>query len=155
MARRLKLQKTILFSILCCSLLAANYGYSQSDAEASIRYHTSKSFIFHHEELPFFIEINNPTDSDENLLRIDIQFSADVDVRGLDDDCSMWLPDGLPAMVCIIPRVKAGSSRRLDYYIVGDLDLQPGFSSTISVSSNEGGFSIDEQSQASIGLDLQ
>jgi len=133
-------------------LLAADYGYSQSDAEPSIRYHTSKSFIFPYEELPFYIEINNPSDADENLLRIDIEFSADVDVRGLDDDCSMWLPNGLPAMVCIIPRVKAGSSRQLDYYIVGDLDLQPGFSSTISVSSNEGSFSIDEQSATSIGL---
>mgnify|MGYP001096065154 FL=1 len=111
MAGRAKLRKTILFSALCCSFLAANYGYSQSDAEASIRYHTSKSFIFPFEELPFYIEIDNPTDTDENLVRIDIQFSADVDVRGLDDDCSMWLPDGLPAMVCILPTVKAGSSR--------------------------------------------
>ena len=30
--------------------------------------------------------------------------------------------------------------------------MKPGFSSTISVSSNEGGFSIDEQSTTSIGL---
>lgn len=149
---REKISKLINLSLVFFCLFAADYTYSQTGLEPSLRYHTSKPFIFHEERLPFYIDINNPTAADLNVVRIDIEFSDLVDVRGLDDDCSMWLPGGITALVCVLPRVNAGSTRQLNYYVVGDINLRPGFSSTISASSYEGTISVIQQSPANLGL---
>jgi hypothetical protein len=146
------LSKKLKFWISVFSLLSANYSYSQVGTEAVISHSTSKPFVFSNERLKFNIDINNPTETDLNLVRLDIQFSGLVEVRGLDDDCSMWLPGGLTALVCIIPEVKANTEHKLEYDIVGDIDLRPGFSSTITATSTEGSISIDEQAQGNSGL---
>lgn len=151
-AGRRNTPKLINFSFVFCCLLAASCVYSQTELEPSLRYHTSKPFIFHEERLPFYIDINNPTSADLDIVRIDITFSKLVDVRGVDDDCSIWLPGGVTAVVCLLPRVNAESTRQLNYYVVGDIAMRPGFSSSISATSRQGSISIIEPSPENLGL---
>ncbi|PCJ25337.1 MAG: hypothetical protein COA96_07635 [SAR86 cluster bacterium] len=131
-------------------ILFANYSFSQTDA--FVRHHTSKSFVFQGERLPFYIDISNPTNSELTLVNINIQFSALVDVRGLDDRCSKWTPEGKTAIVCILPRIKANSFYQIDYYIVGNIDIRPEFSSSITVSSREDNIAVNSQSTETIGF---
>ncbi|NKB33698.1 MAG: hypothetical protein GKR91_11425 [Pseudomonadales bacterium] len=140
------------WQILVFIAVMTSVNSSLAQSEAFARHYTSKPFIFQDERQLFYIEISNPTESIFTTVQISIQFSGPVDVRGLDENCSYWVPGGITEIICALPKVKANSFYQLDYYIVGDIDNRPSFSSVISVSSKEGDIEVKSQAADTIGF---
>ncbi|MBL4582523.1 MAG: hypothetical protein JKY29_11940, partial [Gammaproteobacteria bacterium] len=86
------------------------------------------------------------------VVRAVVSFNKNVDVRGLDKHCSQWKPDNKTQLICTIPLLKAESFLLLSYYIVGEVNLRPGFVASLSVTSLDDSIAVSAQDSSSVGL---
>lgn len=119
---------------------------------ASARHYTEKPFLFHGERQNFYIELSNPTSFSLQEVIATVSFAVEVEVRGLDGDCSESKPGNATEIVCTVAELESNSFERLSYAIVGDIDYRPGFSVAMSVNSLSGNISVQTQDSDALGL---
>ncbi|MFK7865598.1 MAG: thrombospondin type 3 repeat-containing protein [Pseudohongiellaceae bacterium] len=140
-------------TLLLISLLALTAMVNQAQAaEASARHYTAKPYIFDGERQAFYLDINNTSSSSFRVVRTTISFTENVEIRGLDGDCSLSRPSNLVQITCILPQVKANSFERISYDIVGDLDFRAGFEVSATISSPDGDITIQDQDASAEGV---
>lgn len=145
------LYKLSLLFLLTAGPFFSVFIYAQ-ETVASARHYTGKSFLLDGERQPFHIELSNPTSSSLQEVTVTVSFTAELEVRGLDGDCSESKPGSSTEITCTIAEVEPRSFQQLSYDIVGDVDLRPGFSVSTSVSSVGGSILVQSQDTDSLGL---
>lgn len=121
-------------------------------ADASARHYTAKPYIFEGERQTFFLDINNSSSNSFRVVRATISFTENIEIRGLDGDCSLSRPANATQILCILPLLKANSFERISYDVVGDLDFRAGFEVSASISSLDGVITIQDQDAAAEGV---